>query len=137
MKGRAAAVPVLMALASAANGQAVPPRAASAASAPQALPPVVAQRHHYVCDGGERVQADVYLTPAGPSFMVLHYKGKAYGLAQAMSASGARYVGLVGTNPEVGLEWWGKGNTAMLAEVNRQDIDDSRRLLDCKAAPPP
>ncbi|MCA0175852.1 MAG: MliC family protein [Proteobacteria bacterium] len=137
MKGGAAIAPALMALASAASGQAVPPRAASAATAPQGPPPVVAQRHHYVCDGGERVQTDVYLTEAGPSFIVLHYKGHRYGLAQAVSASGARYVGLVGTNPEVGLEWWGKGNTAMLAEVNRQDIDDSRRLLDCKAAPPP
>lgn len=123
MISRTAAALALAVLACAARGQDVP------------LPTV--QRHHYVCDAGERVQTDVYLTAAGPSFVVLHYKGKAYGLAPAVVASGARYVGLVGTNFEVGLEWWSKGNEALLAEVNRQDVDDSLHLLTCKVAPRP
>ncbi|WP_308425826.1 MliC family protein [Deinococcus ruber] len=46
------------------------------------------------------------MTPA-PLFALLTYQGQQYGLAQALSGSGARYASLYGPTPGgAGLEWW-------------------------------
>lgn len=82
----------------------------SAAHAAQPTP-VSYRTTHYRCDGGQRVSVkSVHVGNA--DFAVVNYKGKDYSLAPAVSASGARYVGLSGLALSSGLEWveWkGKG----------------------------
>ncbi|MPY65976.1 lysozyme inhibitor [Deinococcus sp. SDU3-2] len=63
---------------------------------------------HYTCDGGQRISA-TYATfgQSGPTFVVLNWRGRQYGLAEALSASGARYASLAGpAGARGGLEWW-------------------------------
>jgi hypothetical protein len=85
----------------------------------------------FVCDGGEAISA-TYIDYRGgsTSFVVLHWNGKDYGLAQALSASGARYAGLYGPAPGgEGLEWWEAHGEARLGAFTGKDFSDTRPLL--------
>ena len=69
-----------------------------------------------------------------PVFVVLEYGGERYGLAPAVSGSGARYVGLSGPRTAIsisGLEWWEHYDEAKLSRVNPQTGATSP-LLTCR-----
>ncbi len=60
----------------------------------------------YVCDDGRGVSA---LYPDSQT-VVLTFEGNVYRLGAAVSGSGARYAGK-------GLQWWAKGDEAMLTPL--------------------
>ena len=89
----------------------------------------------YVCDGGKTITA-TYLREGnrGTSFVVLDWNGQEYGLAQAVSGSGARYAGLNGpTVADHGLQWWEAKGRATLGAFTGKDFFETRPLLtNCK-----
>ena len=90
----------------------------------------------YACDGGETINA-TYFTHGrkGAEFVVLSRNGEEYGLARAMSASGARYAALYDpmmSSP--GLQWWEAKGEATLGAFTGKDFFDTRPLLTgCRA----
>lgn len=72
---------------------------------------------HYSCDAGRKISvAYVNYGMQGPTFAVLTWNGAQYGLAPALSASGARYAALAGPGgARGGLEWWEHGGEATLS----------------------
>lgn len=86
---------------------------------------------HYTCDGGRKISVS-YVTygEAGPLFAVLNWNGQLYGLAQAISASGARYASLSGpTTGGSGLEWWEHQGEATLSTFVGGSTRETRPLL--------
>lgn len=109
-----------------------------ALSAPAALaaPVQITYRtYHYACQGGQKVSvAYVNYGKSGPMFAVLTWKGQQYALAEAISASGARYAGLAGpANVNTGLEWWEHQGQATLSTFINGDTTKTKVLLTCKA----
>lgn len=92
--------------------------------------------YQYSCDGSVRVQVTHISTGSSknpmPEFVVLHYKGGHYGLTQALSASGVRYGGLLGTSMTTGLDWWEKGEQARLSSFPSNAPDHTKSLLSCQ-----
>ncbi|TDE87124.1 MliC family protein [Deinococcus sp. S9] len=88
----------------------------------------------FICDGSQKIRvAYVRVDQAGPSFAILNWKGQPYGLAQALSASGARYAGLFGPPGSGGLEWWEHQGQATLNTFVSTDTRKTRPLLtSCK-----
>lgn len=86
---------------------------------------------HYACAGGQKIDVSYVATrPGGPGFALLDWRGQQYGLAQAVSASGARYASLYG--PGVGgsgLEWWEHQGEATLSTFTGPDTRQTRVLL--------
>lgn len=112
---------------------------AGGAGQPQAAPLKLSQDTHvYACQDGQTVQvAYVRADTAGqggPSFAVLKYRGQSYGLAEAVSGSGARYVGHAGLNTASGLEWWEHQGEATLSTFRGNDARTTSTLLTCKVA---
>lgn len=87
----------------------------------------------YVCRGGKAISA-TYLSHGEIGFVVLRLNGRDHGLAEAPSASGARYTSMAGTTPEQpGLEWWEHKGEATLSAFTGKDFFDTRPLLaDCR-----
>lgn len=90
---------------------------------------------HYTCDAGRKVDVSyVNYGKNGPRFAVLNYAGRTYGLAEALSASGARYASLYG--PDVssgGLEWWeAKGEGTLSRFVGSNTNNTAALLTGCK-----
>lgn len=77
----------------------------------------------YFCDNGKKLAARYYnLSDNSLSFVKLTLNGKIYTLPQVVSASGVRYT------DEHTVEWWSKGDKAMLDE----DVtDDKSKLAEC------
>lgn len=93
------------------------------------------QSYTYTCTGKQVVQV-TYVTTGGehdgkPVFLVLTYKGKSYGLAEAVSASGSRYVGHAGMNMN-GIEWWEHQGEGTLSTFKGDNASDAKALLTCK-----
>ena len=100
--------------------------------AAQAQPVAISYRtFHYTCDAGRKVDVSyVNYGKNGPRFAVLNYAGRTYGLAQAVSASGARYASLYG--PDVssgGLEWWEAKGEGTLSRFVGSDTRNTAALL--------
>ncbi|WP_229723328.1 MliC family protein [Deinococcus aerolatus] len=93
--------------------------------------PVSARTFHYTCDRDQQVSvAYVHYGADGPTFAVLNWKGVQTGLAQAVSASGARYSALSRSTGEgSGLEWWEHQGTATLSAFVDGGTLKSRPLL--------
>ena len=92
---------------------------------------VVSRSIEYVCTDNQQIRA-TYLEYHGGSatFVVLHWNGNDYGLARAISASGARYAGLYGPTPaDNGLQWWEAKGEARLDTFTGKSFDDTRPLL--------
>lgn len=71
----------------------------------------------YTCKSGQNVVVRYDNTdPAAPT-ATLEYKGKSFALYNVRSASGARYATEQGLAPDKGLQWWTKGNDAILSEM--------------------
>ncbi len=87
--------------------------------------------YQYRCDGGKKISASyVNYGKDGPKFVVLNWNGTQYGLAQAISASGARYASLYGpTVAGSGLEWWEAHNTATFSTFVGHDTSKTKVLL--------
>lgn len=70
----------------------------------------------------------------GPEFVVVGIGERRYGLAQAISGSGVRYVGLLGTDPGHGMEWWEKGDGGTLGSFDNNDPQAEPQVLagDCR-----
>lgn len=102
---------------------------------PQAAPLKLAQQTHvYRCQGGPQVQvAYVQTGENGPSFAVLKYRGQSYGLAEAVSGSGSRYIGHAGLNTGSGLEWWEHHGEATLSTFRGDDARTPTKVLTCTA----
>lgn len=85
----------------------------------------------YQCEGGQTIRARYLAVDGGAvTFVVLRWNGQTYGLAPAVSASGARFAGLFG--PAVsdrGLEWWEARGEAMLSMFTGKDFSDTRPLV--------
>jgi Predicted periplasmic protein len=81
----------------------------------------------YTCEDGQQVEAGY--PNAGAAMVTV--KGRPYPLKQAISASGARYVGY-------GIQWWTKGSEATLAELKPGEDVASAEPLRCWSgdAPP-
>ena len=101
----------------------------------------------YRCQGGRTLNvAYIYarMTPGGkptsaprtPQLVLLGYEGQQYGLAQAISASGARYASLYGpTSADAGLEWWEHQGEGTLSRFTGRDFSATTPLLrGCKRA---
>ncbi|HYD64821.1 MliC family protein [Azospirillum sp.] len=83
----------------------------------------------YVCRGGKTISA-TYLSHREVGFVVLRWNGRDHGLAEAPSASGARYASMAGTTPEQpGLEWWEHKGEATLSAFTGKDFFDTKPLL--------
>lgn len=69
-----------------------------------------------------------------PEFVVVSLQGRRYGLAQAISGSGVRYVGLLGVDPGHGMEWWEKGDEGTLSrfDANGNPADTTVLMADCR-----
>ncbi len=92
---------------------------------------VVSRSVEYVCNEGQQIRA-TYLEYHGGSatFVVLEWNGNDYGLARAISASGARYASLYGPTPaDNGLEWWEGRGEARLGTFTGKNLSDTRPLL--------
>jgi membrane-bound inhibitor of C-type lysozyme len=76
----------------------------------------------FVCSSGERIEA-VFDTESNRVDLSLS-DGRKLGLAQVLSASGARYA-----NPEESIVFWNKGRTAFLQEGGVVTQSD------CRSAP--
>lgn len=85
----------------------------------------------YVCERNTPLEVKyVNFGTQGPDFVVLTYRGQQYGLAQALSGSGARYASLYGPTPgDGGLEWWTKGNGGTLSKFAPGSSSDTIPLL--------
>ncbi|WP_216318678.1 MliC family protein [Deinococcus aestuarii] len=102
---------------------------------PSAPTSVSSRTFHYTCDGGRKISVSyVNYGADGPLFAVLNWNGQQYGLAQAISASGARYASLYGpTVSGGGLEWWEHQGQADLSTFVGTDTSSTRPLLtNCK-----
>lgn len=73
-----------------------------------------------------------------PEFVVVSLQGRRYGLAQAVSGSGVRYVGLLGIDPGHRMEWWEKGDGGTLSSFDNNDPKAEPRVLmdDCRLRRP-
>lgn len=92
---------------------------------------VVSRSVRYVCNDNQQIRA-TYIDYRGGSatFVVLGWNGNDYGLARALSASGARYAGLYGPTPnDDGLEWWEAKGEARLGTFTGENFTDTRPLL--------
>lgn len=89
---------------------------------------------HFTCQQGPKVSVS-YLNygKSGPTFAVLKWNGNQYGLAQAISASGARYAALYGGPNNAGLEWWEHHSEATLSTFLNGDPNTTKALLTCKS----
>lgn len=89
------------------------------------------RRFEYLCEGGAAISAIYLLSPSGETtFVVLGWRDREYGLAPAVSASGARYAGLYGPSvSDHGLEWWEAKGEATLSAFTGEDRTDTRPLL--------
>lgn len=95
---------------------------------------------HYDCaKGPARTLAVTRITTGAsgdgaPEFVVVHLQGRRYGLAQAISGSGVRYVGLLGIDPGHGMEWWEKGDEGTLSSFDNNDPKAEPQVLmdDCR-----
>ena len=85
----------------------------------------------YSCDDGRMIAATYLSADSGSvSLVILRWDGKAYGLAQAISASGARYASLYGPTPaDHGMEWWEAKGEARLGAFTGTDLTETRPLL--------
>jgi membrane-bound inhibitor of C-type lysozyme len=92
---------------------------------------VASRSVNYTCDDDQQIRA-IYIEYAGGSatFVVLQWNGNDYGLARALSASGARYASLYGPTPnDNGLEWWEAKGEARLGTFTGENFTDTRPLL--------
>ncbi|SEJ04949.1 Membrane-bound inhibitor of C-type lysozyme [Deinococcus reticulitermitis] len=108
--------------------------AALAGGAGQPRAQAAQQTYLYACQGGQQVQVKYLRTgdSDGLSFAVLRYRGQRYGLAPAVSASGARYIGHAGLSTASGLEWWEHQGEGTLSTFSGDDASNPRPLLTCR-----
>ncbi|MBB5366445.1 MliC family protein [Deinococcus humi] len=95
-------------------------------------PPLSIKRSFsYICDLGKKISVTyVDYGTNGPMFAVLKWNGMDYGLAEAISASGARYAGLNGpAQARGGLEWWEHQGEATLSTFMDGDTSKTQALL--------
>jgi membrane-bound inhibitor of C-type lysozyme len=71
----------------------------------------------YVCDSGKTIAVRYDNRDPNAATAILTIAGGDFELYQVVSASGARYATEQGLKPDMGLQWWVKGNTATLSEM--------------------
>jgi len=107
-------------------------------TAQAATPPVQVNYrvYQYACTGGQNLK--VYYVQFGdqPMFAMLDWKGQRHGLAQAISASGARYASLSGpAGARGGLQWWEHQGKAELSTFTGNSTTTTKTLLTgCKTS---
>lgn len=118
------------------SAQASSAQTSSARVSPARVGPVLIsyRTYHYTCTAGQRVSvAYVNYGQSGPRFAVVNYLGRQYGLAEAISASGARYASLYGPTTAnglgSGLEWWEAQGEGSLNAFVGSDTSKTRVLL--------
>lgn len=97
--------------------------------------PLSARTFHYTCEREQKVSVTyVRYGVDGPTFAVLDWNGVKTGLAEAVSASGARYAALNSVaDARGGLEWWEHQGTATLGAFVGGGTLKTRPLLSaCK-----
>lgn len=89
---------------------------------------------HYTCDAGKKLSVSYVKFGDQPMFAVLDWNGARYGLAQAISASGARYASLNGpAGARGGLQWWEHQGQATLSTFTGNSTVTTKTLLSgCK-----
>lgn len=92
---------------------------------------ITARTVPFTCADGKVIAATYLSADSGAvSLVILRWDGNAYGLARAVSASGARYAALSGPTPgDHGLEWWEAKGEARLSEFTGTDLSDTRPLF--------
>lgn len=100
------------------------------------MPQTSERTFSYVCEGGKKISVGyVRYGKDGPSFAVLHWNAAYYGLAPAVSASGARYAALAGpAGARGGLEWWEHGGEATLSTFVDGTMKTKALLTGCKTS---
>ena len=103
----------------------------SSSSTRRAAEAVTARTVAFACDSGRAISVTYIDYDRGStSFVALHWNGKDYGLAQALSASGARYAGQYGpTESDHGLQWWEAKGEATLGTFTGKELMETRPLL--------
>lgn len=87
--------------------------------------------YHYLCDNKKNVTAH-YINSEDQSkketvsFLRLDIGDQSYGLTEAVSASGERYIGHHGLDLSHGLIWWSKGDSAFLSVFKGDNAQNSR-----------
>jgi membrane-bound inhibitor of C-type lysozyme len=98
--------------------------------------PTTSRTVPYTCAAGQKISVTSLKYGAdGPTFAVLNWNGGQYGLAPALSASGARYVALAGpVGARGGLEWWEHAGAATLSTfVDGGTLKTRALLTGCRA----
>lgn len=105
--------------------------AALSAATVAGAPELSARTVPYTCADGQRITATYVSADSGAaSVVILRWNGQSYGLAQAVSGSGARYAGLYGpTVSDHGLEWWEAKGEATLSGFTGKDFFETRPLV--------
>ncbi|MFT8736766.1 MAG: MliC family protein [Zymomonas mobilis] len=94
--------------------------------------------YRYLCDNKKNVTVHYITTEdrkkkSSVSFLYIDLDNQSYGLTEAVSASGARYVGHHGTDLSHGLVWWEKGNSASLYSFAGDDAQNTHVIYqDCR-----
>jgi membrane-bound inhibitor of C-type lysozyme len=107
----------------------------SATADPKKSATVDAKTVNYACDNGMKIVAGYDNGTANAEKVTLTTAGKAFTLASAISASGARYTNMAGLSSDKALEWWPKGDEATLSEGPKDDkrlLNESKILATCK-----
>lgn len=94
-------------------------------TASAATHPITYRTYTYTCHGGHKLPVS-YVRFGDVNFAVISYKGERYGLAEAVSASGNRYVALA---PGNGLQWWEAKGTGTFSAITSTDSTQTRNIL--------
>jgi membrane-bound inhibitor of C-type lysozyme len=93
------------------------------------------QKVSYSCENGMTILAEYSVGSDTKSTMKLDVSGKSYTLANAISASGARYTTMNGMKPDKALQWWTKGKQGTLYDGPKNEdklLEESVILTKCK-----
>lgn len=101
-----------------------------AEEAAQSLP-LQQDSYRYSCDNKKNVtahyiRAETFDKKDSITFLRLDIGNQSYGLTEAVSASGARYIGHHGIDLSHGLVWWEKGNSASLYGFKGNNAQNTR-----------
>jgi membrane-bound inhibitor of C-type lysozyme len=93
------------------------------------------QKVSYSCENGMKILAEYSIGSDKKSSVKLDVSGKSYTLANAISASGARYTTINGMKPDKALQWWTKGEKGTLYDGPKNEdklLEESAILTQCK-----
>jgi membrane-bound inhibitor of C-type lysozyme len=90
----------------------------------------------YICDSGQTITVRYDNHDETGRTAILAIADREFELYQVVSASGARYATEQGLKPDMGLQWWVKGDVATLSEMIMDHTAPGPTVIDtCTAHP--